>query len=80
MIQGLIATIEQIRKTQDQVPERTTIFHEILTSSIPDSEKATLRLLDEAIVMTLAGTDTTALTLTCLWTCSAPSGTSRTPS
>lgn len=46
--------------------EKPTIFHEILSSDIPDSEKATQRLVDEAMVLTIAGADTTAMTLSAL--------------
>lgn len=60
--QSLTAEIEQVRKVKDH-PEAKSIFQEILNSNIPESEKQTQRLLDEAAVMTVAGTDTTAATL-----------------
>ena len=44
-----------------------TIFHGMLSNTnLPDSEKTTPRLLDEAIVLVGAGTDTTANTLAAL--------------
>jgi cytochrome P450 len=44
-----------------------TIFHGMLNNAnLPDSEKTTPRLLDEAIVLIGAGTDTTANTLAAL--------------
>ena len=44
-----------------------TIFHGMLNNTnLPDSEKTTPRLLDEAIVLIGAGTDTTANTLAAL--------------
>lgn len=42
------------------------MFHEILRSNIPTPEKSTPRLVDEAMVLTIAGTDTTAATLVAL--------------
>jgi cytochrome P450 len=43
-----------------------TIFHEILRSNISPEEKSTPRLVDEAMVLTIAGADTTASTLIAL--------------
>lgn len=60
--QELETQIEGLKKTQD-LPEGKTIFHEILKSNMPESEKATPRLRDEATVLVIAGADTTATTL-----------------
>lgn len=43
-----------------------TVFHDILASQIPESEKSTPRLINEAMVITIAGSDTTALTMLAL--------------
>ena len=43
--------------------EGRTIFHEIIRSDIPESEKETKRLVDEAMVIIIAGSETTASTL-----------------
>lgn len=43
-------------------PEHRTIFSEILDSDMPPSEKETMRLGDEALVLVIAGADTTAST------------------
>jgi cytochrome P450 len=64
-IQELMVQIEQVRKSKD-LPEGKTIFHEIYRSNIPESEKGTQRLTDEAVVILIAGTDTTASTLTAI--------------
>ncbi|KAF7561089.1 hypothetical protein G7046_g3049 [Stylonectria norvegica] len=64
-VEGLGVQIEQIRNTKDD-PEGRTIFHEILRSDIPEGEKATPRLVDEAMVLAIAGADTTASTLVAL--------------
>lgn len=44
-------------------PEALTVFNEVLDSKLPDSEKETLRVRDEAIILTIAGSETTARTL-----------------
>jgi cytochrome P450 len=54
--------IEQVKAAKEHVEGRT-IFHEIIRSDIPDSEKQTSRLVDEAMVITIAGSETTASTL-----------------
>ncbi|KAI5460880.1 cytochrome P450 [Mariannaea sp. PMI_226] len=59
---GLTAQIEQIRQAKT-LPEGKTIFHEILRSDIPSSEKQTKRLADEAMVLVIAGSETTASTM-----------------
>ncbi|KAJ4179516.1 hypothetical protein NW755_012425 [Fusarium falciforme] len=59
---NLNAEIDQIRQA-DKLPEGKTIFHEILRSDIPSSEKETPRLADEAMVLVIAGSETTASTL-----------------
>jgi cytochrome P450 len=64
-MQGLTTEIEQVRKAKDD-PEGKTIFHELLRSDMPQHEKETERLVDEAMVLTIAGSDTTASTLAAL--------------
>ena len=61
-MQRLNFQIEDVRKAKE-LPEGKTIFHEIVRSNIPDSEKETKRLNDEAVVILIAGSDTTASTL-----------------
>lgn len=39
--------------------EKTTIFHGLLRSDLPDEEKSTGRLTEEAQLIVFAGTDTT---------------------
>lgn len=63
--QGLEVSIEEIRQAKE-LPEGKTIFHEIMRSDIPDSEKGTRRLADEAMVIVIAGSETTAATLVAL--------------
>lgn len=61
----MTAKIEDIRQTGSNDPSRT-IFHEILRSDIAPEQKTTARLADEAMVITIAGADTTAPTLVAL--------------
>ncbi|KAI8633691.1 cytochrome P450 [Xylariaceae sp. FL1651] len=61
-MQDLFAQIEEVRNAKD-LPEGKTIFHEIIRSDIPESEKETKRLGDEAMVLVIAGSETTASTL-----------------
>ncbi|CAJ2502883.1 Uu.00g102770.m01.CDS01 [Anthostomella pinea] len=60
--QDLFDQIEEIRNAKD-LPEGRTIFHEIMRSDIPESEKETKRLGDEAMIIMIAGSETTASTL-----------------
>ena len=61
--QNLYKQIDQIKQAKE-LPEGRTIFHEVLrTAGIPDSEKTTKRLGDEAMVILIAGSETTASTL-----------------
>ncbi|GAB7323787.1 hypothetical protein MBLNU13_g07242t1 [Cladosporium sp. NU13] len=64
-VEGLGTKIEDIRARKASSESRT-IFHEILESNTSKDEKATPRLIDEAMVLTIAGTDTTASTLSAL--------------
>lgn len=64
-IKRIIAQIERIRRA-DADPEGRTIFHEILSSGIPEPEKKTSRVADEALIFVLAGSETTAVPLTAL--------------
>jgi cytochrome P450 len=50
-------------KTAKELPEGKTIFHEILRSDIPESEKDIDRIRDEAMVFIIAGSETTASTM-----------------
>jgi cytochrome P450 len=61
-IQQLVAQIESIRNAKDD-PEGKTIFHKLLRSNIPDSDKSTERLSDEALILVLAGSETTATSM-----------------
>ncbi|KAI4867321.1 cytochrome P450 [Hypoxylon rubiginosum] len=61
-VEGLAVQVEEVRKAKD-LPEGKTIFHEIIRSNIPESEKETRRLTDEAMVIVIAGSETTASTL-----------------
>ncbi|KAK3696861.1 hypothetical protein LTR37_017767 [Vermiconidia calcicola] len=61
-LQGLSLDIEEVRKAKE-LPEGKTIFHEIMRSSIPETEKQNRRLTDEAMVIVVAGSETTASTL-----------------
>lgn len=60
--QALKDQIEHI-KSAKELSEGRTIFHEIIRSDIPQSEKHTNRLTDEAMVILIAGSETTASTL-----------------
>ncbi|KAJ4365371.1 hypothetical protein N0V95_000518 [Ascochyta clinopodiicola] len=64
-IEDLTTKIGDIRQTVED-DSGQTIFHEILRSDISPEEKSTPRLVDEAMVLTIAGADTTASTLTAL--------------
>ncbi|KAM5357937.1 hypothetical protein ACJZ2D_015753 [Fusarium nematophilum] len=58
----LMEQVDKIRQAKT-LPEGKTIFHEILRSDIPESEKKTKRLADEAMVLVIAGSETTASTM-----------------
>jgi cytochrome P450 len=58
----LAKQVDVMKKTKD-LPEGKTIFHEMLRGDIPEAEKETRRLTDEAMVLVIAGSDTTASTL-----------------
>ncbi|KAI2638933.1 cytochrome P450 [Hypomontagnella submonticulosa] len=60
-VEELAVQVEKIREAKD-LPEGKTIFHEIIRSDIPDSEKETRRLTDEAMILVIAGSETTAST------------------
>lgn len=61
-VKNLNAEIDQIKNAKE-ISEGRTIFHEIIRSDIPESEKETKRLSDEAMVILIAGSETTASTL-----------------
>lgn len=56
---------DTIRNAKDN-PEGVTIFHEVLQSDLPESEKAIERLVDEAQIFVVAGSDTIAMMLATL--------------
>jgi cytochrome P450 len=58
-----ITDIKTGANTSNQHLSHATIFHEILDSKLPEAEKTVRRLSDEAEVLVLAGTLTTAWTL-----------------
>jgi cytochrome P450 len=54
--------VSTVEKTENEM--KPTIFHGLLSNSnLPESEKATPRLVHEARILLAAGTDTTASTL-----------------
>lgn len=53
---------KQPHSTYQDIPH-PTVFHEILSSSLPESEKSVGRLRDEAVVVVGAGTSTTSWAL-----------------
>ncbi|KAL8640784.1 MAG: hypothetical protein Q9228_002344 [Teloschistes exilis] len=59
--------IEKIKKELDENPSakdtQVSVFHHLLTSDIPESERSTSRLLAESMVLIIAGTFTSAHTL-----------------
>lgn len=55
--------VEEIRNSPDPDAGRDTIFHGILHSKLPESEKTSARLGHEAQLTVLAGQDTTGTTL-----------------
>jgi cytochrome P450 len=57
--QGWVRQIEEIRKSRDKEAGKNTIFHGLLNSDLPDQEKGTKRLRQEAQLVVLAGQDTT---------------------
>ncbi|KAI1081198.1 cytochrome P450 [Whalleya microplaca] len=61
----VVGLADQIKRIQaaKEVPEGRTIFHDIIRSDIPESEKETKRLTDEAMIMVVAGSETSASTL-----------------
>ncbi|RAH76615.1 putative cytochrome P450 [Aspergillus japonicus CBS 114.51] len=46
------------------IPSRPTIFHALLTSSLPEAERTDYRLTGDGLSLNTAGTETTAWTLT----------------
>lgn len=58
----MTADVDKLQ-TAKEVPEGRTIFHEIMRRDMPAAEKATWRLADEAMVILIAGSETTASTL-----------------
>lgn len=53
-------------KLEKEAPERKTIFHEVLQADIPDSEKETKRLVEESMIILVAGSETTASTMSAI--------------
>lgn len=66
-MQTLQRQIEAVQRSVDTPQEkdqaRKTIFHDLLTAKVPDSDRAMERLVDEAQILLMAGTFTTANTL-----------------
>ncbi|KAL8795788.1 MAG: hypothetical protein Q9195_001840 [Heterodermia aff. obscurata] len=58
--------IEKIRIAVDMDDNESTIFHGVLNSDLPDFEKTTGRLRQEAELIVMAGVDTTASTLSAI--------------
>jgi cytochrome P450 len=66
-LQTIQRQIEAVQRSVDTPREknqaRKTIFHDLLTAKVPDSDRAMERLVDEAQILLMAGTFTTANTL-----------------
>lgn len=62
---GISNQVDTIKKIDgdSKLETRHTIFHGLLSSTLPESEKGTLRLTDEGLTIIGAGTVTTAHTL-----------------
>lgn len=54
----------EIKIAEESVSSKESVFHAILTSSLPPQEKSLPRVIDEAFVLLISGTDTTAHVLT----------------
>lgn len=50
-------------KSTESVAQQQTIFSEVLNSSLPESEKQNARIGDEAMILVIAGTESTSKTL-----------------
>jgi cytochrome P450 len=64
---GMAKQIEAIRHGHDTShtsSSHVTVFHDILSSKLPEREKTTDRLADEALLLIGAGTETTSWTMT----------------
>lgn len=66
MFQAAQAKIDKIRSSTAFAEETGTIFHGLLQSDLPESEKSSARLAEEAQVLLAAGTDSTANTLSAI--------------
>lgn len=51
--------VEEIRSSKSLDDKRETIFHGILNSDLPDEEKTSRRMQQEAHLLVQAGQDTT---------------------
>ncbi|MCJ1470579.1 hypothetical protein MMC07_009225 [Pseudocyphellaria aurata] len=58
--------IEEIKRSKGSTTHDETVFYKLVHSDLPESEKATPRLQQEANVLIQAGQDTTASTLSAL--------------
>jgi cytochrome P450 len=65
-LQRATASIDKIKSSTTFVEEAQTIFHGLLESTIPESERSPARLAEEAHVLLAAGTDTIANVLTAI--------------
>ncbi|KAA8566069.1 hypothetical protein MFRU_039g00150 [Monilinia fructicola] len=64
--QELLSNIDRVRAAHQEGKDGKTVFDEIFDSKISDYEKRRLRLLQEAQNISIAGTETTAWTLSAL--------------
>ncbi len=55
--------INKIKSSTTSAEEKQTIFHGLLESELPESEKTSARLAEEAYVLLAAGTDSSANTM-----------------
>ncbi|PMD55747.1 cytochrome P450 [Hyaloscypha bicolor E] len=58
--------IESIRAEGTKAADKQTIFHTLLQSDLPSKEKSTARLIDEALLVVVAGSHSVAWTITVL--------------
>lgn len=65
-LQASIVKIDKIRSSTVYAEETRTIFHRLLQSELPESEKSSARLAEEAQNLLAAGTDSTANTLSAI--------------
>lgn len=59
ILQRWVDQVEEIRSSKSLHDKRDTIFHGILNSDLPDKEKTSNRMVQEAQLLVQAGQDTT---------------------